>query len=57
MRVSFVFAGIFVIIVMIFLLAKFGRESLGRASRVPPFGFEKAAPFCFGALGGNRTPI
>src|SRR3989339_1914993 len=30
-------------------------KSVGRASRVPPFGFEKAVKFCFGAQGGNRT--
>ena len=30
-------------------------QATTRTERVPPFGFEKAVEFCFGALGRNRT--
>src|SRR3989339_524989 len=36
---------------------KNGGKSVGRASRVPPSGFEKAVKFCFGGQGGIRTPV
>ncbi|KKT73792.1 MAG: hypothetical protein UW70_C0076G0001, partial [Candidatus Peregrinibacteria bacterium GW2011_GWA2_44_7] len=36
---------------------KNGGKSVGRASRVPPSGFEKAVKFCFGGDGGNRTRV
>ena len=32
-----------------------GGKSVGRASRVPPSGFEKAVEFWVGAVGENRT--
>src|SRR3989338_7098964 len=34
-----------------------GGKSVGRASRVPPSGFEKAVEFCFGDPTGNRTRV
>ena len=34
---------------------KNGGKSVGRASRVPPSGFEKAVEFCIGGCGRNRT--
>ena len=41
------------------ILNSFGKmgKSVGRASRVPPSGFEKAVEFCIGAPKRNRTSI